>query len=126
MQLDHLILPVNDPDSSLDFYTEVLGLADEGQRGPFRVVRVDAGSTIQLAPWGTQGGTHLAFAMVRADFEAVFDRVRARGIPFGDAFDTVGSMQGPGEEEGARGMGASVYFFDPSRHLIEIRHYERP
>jgi hypothetical protein len=34
-------------------------------------------------------------------------------------------MRGPGEETGARGPGQAIYFFDPSQHLIEIRHYER-
>jgi hypothetical protein len=33
-------------------------------------------------------------------------------------------MQGPGEEEGSRGPGQTVYMFDPSKHLIEIRHYD--
>jgi len=33
-------------------------------------------------------------------------------------------MRGPGEEPGARGIGKALYFFDPSRHLIEIRCYE--
>jgi hypothetical protein len=31
-------------------------------------------------------------------------------------------MQGPGNEFGAHGMGAALYFFDPDQHLIEIRH----
>jgi hypothetical protein len=35
----------------------------------------------------------------------------------------VGNMQGPGEEDGARGAGQAVYFFDPNQHLIEIRYY---
>lgn len=124
MVLDHLILRVNDRDESLRFYTELLGLAYEGERGPFAVLRVTPELTLQLAAWGTPGGEHLAFAMPRADFERVFERVRAAALPFGDAFDSVGNGRGPGEESGARGPGAALYFFDPSRHLIEIRHYE--
>jgi hypothetical protein len=33
-------------------------------------------------------------------------------------------MRGPGETDGARGLGKALYFFDPSKHLIEISHYE--
>jgi catechol 2,3-dioxygenase-like lactoylglutathione lyase family enzyme len=123
-ELDHLILPVKDVQASAKFYAEILGFALEGSDGPFTVVRVTPALTIQLAPWGTQGGDHLAFAMSNAEFEAVFDRVKAVGIEFGDAFDAVGSMKGPGREMGAKGMGKALYFFDPSRHLIEIRTYE--
>lgn len=122
--LDHLILPVNDLAASLAFYTNVLGLVHEGERGPFAIVRVAPSLTLQLAAWGTSGGTHLAFAMSRAEFDATFGRVRAAGIAYGDAFHAVGNMQGPGDEEGARGLGKAVYVMDPSRHLIEIRHYE--
>lgn len=124
VQLDHLILTVNDRDASLAFYTDVIGLTPEGDDGPFSVVRVTPELTIQLAPWGTQGGEHLAFAMSRAEFDDVFARVRARGIEYGDSFHTVGSGRGPGDEDGARGPGKTLYLFDPSRHLIEIRHYE--
>ncbi|MBI1818235.1 MAG: VOC family protein [Deltaproteobacteria bacterium] len=123
-ELDHLILAVGDVQASAKFYAEILGFALEGSDGPFTVVRVTPALTIQLAPWGTQGGDHLAFAMSSAEFEAVFDRVKAVGIEFGDAFDAVGSMKGPGREMGAKGMGKALYFFDPSRHLIEIRTYE--
>ena len=31
---------------------------------------------------------------------------------------------GPGDETGSRGLGKAVYFFDPSKDLIEIKHYE--
>lgn len=123
MVLDHLILRVNDRDASLRFYTGVLGLAYEGEREPFSVVRVSPDLTLQLAPWGTEGGEHLAFAMSRERFEAVFARIREAGIAFGDSFHAVGNGKGPGEETGARGPGASLYCLDPSRHLIEIRHY---
>lgn len=124
MVLDHLILPVNDIDESSRFYTDVLGLRDEGRREPFAVLRVTSDFVIQLAPWGTKGGEHLAFAMPRAEFDEVFQRVRDGGIEFGDSFHSVGNMNGPGEEYGARGPGASLYLFDPNEHLIEIRHYE--
>jgi len=122
--LDHLILNVNDAQASADFYAKILGFACEGKDGPFTVVRVNEALTMQLAPWGTKGGEHLAFALTRAEFDGVFARVRAGGIDYGDSFHAVGNQQGPGEETGARGAGKAVYFFDPNKHLIEIRHYE--
>jgi catechol 2,3-dioxygenase-like lactoylglutathione lyase family enzyme len=124
VQLDHLILAVNDVGASVEFYTEIMGMTHEGQRDPFTVIRVTPDLTLQLAPWGSEGGEHLAFALPKTDFDAVFDRVKAAGIEFGDSFHSVGNMQGPGREAGSRGDGEAVYFFDPSRHLVEIRHYE--
>ena len=127
MLLDHLILNVNDVDASVRFYTDVLGFVDEGKNEPFRVIRVSPDFEILLGPWPTEGGEHLAFAMPRTEFEQVVRRVRERGIPFGDAFDSVGSMRGPSLEShagGARGRATSLYFLDPNRHMIEIRHYE--
>ncbi len=121
--LDHLILNVNDVEASVAFYTEVMGFADDGPDGPFRVIRISPHTTIQLAPWGSEGGEHLAFALAAQEFEATFGRIREAGLPYGDSFHDVGNMQGPGDEAGARGSGPTVYLFDPSRHLIEIRNY---
>ena len=123
-QLDHLILAVNDRERSIDFYTRILGLAYEGERGPFAVVRITPDLVLQLAPWGTPGGEHLAFSMTRREFDDTFARVCATGIPYGDAFDAADNMRGPGQAEGARGVSRSVYLFDPSRHLIELTCYE--
>lgn len=124
MQIDHVILAVNDVGASLEFYGRILGFAHEGNEGPFCVVRVSEGFTLQLAPWGTQGGEHLAFATTRAEFELIFARIVAAGLDYGDSFHTVGKQAGPGRENGARGPGATIYFFDPNKHLLEIRHYE--
>ena len=123
IQLDHMILPVAELDATIEFFTTVMGCTYEGESEPFSVIRVSPELTLQLAPWGTEGGVHLAFALPRDQFDATFTRVKAAGIPFGDSFHAVGNMQGPGDEDGARGMGAAVYFFDPNQHLIEIRHY---
>jgi catechol 2,3-dioxygenase-like lactoylglutathione lyase family enzyme len=121
--IDHLILSVNDVDESVRFYTEVMGFGHDGQEGPFAVIRVSPTTTLQLAPWGTDGGQHLAFAMSVDDFHAAFARVRTANIPYGDSYHEVGNMRGPGQESGARGPGQAVYLFDPSRHLVEMRHY---
>lgn len=124
MVLDHLILQVNDAEESARFYANILGFTNEGKDGPFTVVRVSPELTLQLAPWGTKGGEHLAFAPSRTDFESVFKRIREAGIEFGDSFHAVGNMRGPGREVGARGLAPTLYFFDPNKHLFEIRHYE--
>jgi catechol 2,3-dioxygenase-like lactoylglutathione lyase family enzyme len=123
--VDHIILNVNDLDETVAFYTEVLGFVDEGSDGPFRVLRVSEDFAIQVAPWGTKGNEHYAFALDRAEFDAVFQRIKDRGIPYGDAFDSVGSNRGPGSESGARGLAPTIYFYDPSHHLLEIRSYEK-
>jgi len=124
IQLDHLILAVNDGQRSVDFYRDVLGLEYEGERQPFSMLRVTPDLILQLGPWGTKGGDHLAFSMSRSEFDSVLQRIRDAGIEYGDAFDAVGNMRAPGEADGARGSGRAVYLFDPNRHLIEIRHYD--
>ena len=124
IQLDHMILAVNDRAKSIEFYVGILGLKYEGDREPFSIIRVTPEFTLQIAEWGTKGGEHLAFAMSRDEFEKVFRGVRESKIEYGDNFHSVGNMRGPGDETGARGPGKSLYFFDPSKHLIEIRHYE--
>ena len=133
IQLDHMILAVNDRKKSIEFYVGILGLKYEGDREPFSTLRVTPEFTLQIAGWGTKGGEHLAFAMSRKEFDEVFRRVIDAKIEYGDQFDKVGNMRGPGDETaasissaggGARGAGRNLYFFDPSRHLIEIRHYE--
>jgi catechol 2,3-dioxygenase-like lactoylglutathione lyase family enzyme len=124
VELDHIILLVNDRAESLDFYTKIVGLKHDGDREPFSMLRVTPGLVIQIAPWGTKGGEHLAFAMSKAEFDEAFARVRDIGIQYGDRFDSVGNMNGPGDETASRGSGKAVYFFDPNRHLIEIRHYD--
>jgi len=124
-RLDHLILNVNDRAKSVDFYSRVLGFSYEGEREgtPFSVIKVSPDFMIQLAPFGTKGNEHLAFCLSRDDFEATFRRIRDAGIEYGDSFDSVGNMRGPGDSDGALGPCKSVYFFDPNHHLIEIACY---
>lgn len=124
MELDHWIVRVSDLERSVAFWTRTLGLRDEGREGPFAVLRVTPGLTVQLAPWGTEGHEHFAFALSRSEFDTTFARLQEDGVAYGDSFHDVGNMKGPGSESGARGVAEALYFFDPDRHLIEIRTYE--
>ena len=124
IQLDHLILAVNGRDRSIEFYSNVLGFEYEGERPPFALIRVTPDLVLQLAPFGTTGGGHLAFSMTATEFDDVFSRIQASGIDYGDAFNSVGNMRGPGDADGAKGIGKAIYLFDPDKHLIEIRHYD--
>ncbi len=122
--IDHIILNVNEIPASVEFYVGVLGFKNEGEDGPFTVIRVSPDFTIQMAPWGTKGNEHLAFAMPREDFDAAFARMKERGIAYGDSFHNVGNNTGPGVEMGARGNAPTIYMNDPNNHLIEIRTYD--
>jgi len=123
IELDHLILAVNDRARSIAFYERILGFAREADDGPFAVLRVSPRFVLLLAQHRSEGGEHLAFAMTKPEFDAIFQRLKDAGIPYGGQFDQVGKMTGPSDETGARGVGKSVYFFDPDKHLLEIRHY---
>ncbi len=122
--LDHLILKVNDLAASVRFYVDVMGFSEAGRDGPFTVIKAGPDCQLQLAPWGTPGMEHYAFAVTPAEFETIFARIKARGLGHGPTFDAVGTNTGPGSEVGARGAGPTLYFNDPNQHLIEIRTYE--
>jgi|SRR6185503_5211680 len=122
--IDHLIVNVNEVDASVEFYVNVLGFKHEGQDGPFTVLRVSQDFILLLAPWGTGGNEHFAFALSRVEFDRAFAAVKEKGIPYGDSFHSVGTNTGPGVESGAKGLAPTLYMNDPNKHLIEIRTYE--
>jgi catechol 2,3-dioxygenase-like lactoylglutathione lyase family enzyme len=122
--LDHIIVKVNDLEASIAFYTGVLGFIAAGKDGPFTVLRAGPDLQLQIAPWGTAGLEHYAFAVSKREFDDIFRRIKAAGIGYGPTFDSVGVNTGPGEESGARGPAPTLYFNDPSKHLLEIRTYE--
>ncbi|MGO4380286.1 VOC family protein [Pseudoduganella sp. RAF19] len=120
--LDHLILNVRDAAASARFYQDILGFRHEGRAGPFEIVRVNAGLTLDLMQSEPALQQHLAFALAREDFEQVHQRLKATGIAFGgNHFERNGGP--PGRTLGARGMADSIYFDDPDHHSIEIRCY---
>ncbi len=61
--------------------------------------------------------------MTAEEFEAVLGRLKAEGVPYGDNFDTVGTLSGPGRSHGSGKNAACIYFTDPDGHMLEIMRY---
>lgn len=119
-EIDHMILRVSDPVQSIRFYQDVLGFQHEGRVGPFEVLRVSAGFTLDLLAQPPDMPLHLAFRLDPAHFERVMVQLRARRIPFGgNHMDRSGSPPQP--QYGARGLALACYFEDPDGHNLEIR-----
>ncbi|MCV6987461.1 VOC family protein [Mycobacterium shinjukuense] len=137
MRLDHVVLWTKDPQTAMDFYTRVIGLApvrfDEFRAGeaPFPSVRVCADSIIDLMPaataagieatTGVQGGAghplnHVCLAMSKAEYDALDRRLQAEGV------DTSARLN---QTYGARGWAPQgFYFVDPDGNVVEARYYE--
>lgn len=122
VHIDHLILHVSSHAESLRFYQQVLGFVHGGRVGPFEILRVNDGFTIDLSQHAPKEPVHLAFSMARADFDAVYRRLRGLGLPHGATpFDRNGGP--PAQSVGARGMADAWYFDDPDGHNLEVRCY---
>lgn len=124
MFLDHTILEVSDLAESMAFYRDVIGLEARGRIGPFEVMLITPDLALDLWAQPQPASRHLAFGMDRLTFEATLDRIRASGTPYGDSPSTPTSMRGPGRSSGVHGETDSVYFHDPSGHILEILTYE--
>jgi catechol 2,3-dioxygenase-like lactoylglutathione lyase family enzyme len=126
IRLDHTIVPAKDKLASARFFADIFGLAVAPDAGHFAKVQVDEHLTLDFAdepePWGGPGfdpragrSLHYAFHVSDAEFDAIFTRVRARGIPYGS---------GPGHHADGktytRRGGRGVYFEDPYGHLLEV------
>jgi catechol 2,3-dioxygenase-like lactoylglutathione lyase family enzyme len=116
VQLNHTIVAARDRDASAKFLADVLGLEPPVRYGPFMVVQTDNGVSMDFVAAGDDVATqHYAFLVEEPDFDAIFGRIEARGLPYwADPHQTR-----PGEinhHDGGRG----VYFPDPSGHYLEI------
>ena len=121
--LDHTIVPVKDQAEAVSFYVKIFGFKDEGRFWDFAVVRINESLTFDFILSKKFPTRHFAFAMDKSEFEAVFERIREAGISYGDGPSQIDNMKGPGETQGARGIGKAVYFRDPSGHVLEIKTY---
>ncbi len=116
IQLNHTIVHARDSLASATFLAEILGLAPPARFGPFHGVALDNGVTLDfISHDGDMLIAHYAFLVSEEEFDAIFGRIRARGLPY---WADPGHQQ-PGRinhNDGGRG----VYWNDPDGHYLEI------
>lgn len=116
VDLNHTIVWSTDQTASAKFLAEMLGRPAPTRFAHFDVVELDNGVSLDFADAeGPIRPQHYAFLISEADFDAVFGRIKDRGI---DHWADPGKAR-PGEinhNDGGRG----VYFPDPDGHLLEV------
>ncbi len=115
IQLNHTIVPVRDQQASAAFLAEILGLPAPTRFGPFSVVQAGETSLDFLTTAGDIPAGHYAFLVSEEEFDQIFGRIQARGMPYwADPHH-----EQPGEIN-RRDKGRGVYFDDPDGHNLEI------
>jgi catechol 2,3-dioxygenase-like lactoylglutathione lyase family enzyme len=113
--LDHTIVPAKDKQASAKFFAEIFGLTVKPGEGHFAQVQVNESLTLDFADESEPQSHHYAFHISQAEFEAIFDRVKAKGLSYGSA----PYNHADGQVYTRRG-GRGFYFEDPNGHLLEV------
>jgi len=113
--LDHTIVPARDKVASARFFARIFGLAYDGPHSHFAPVRVNDSLTFDFDDRAQFDSNHYTFRISEAEFDAIFDRVKAEGIAYGSAPFSRADMQ-INHRHGGRGF----YFEDPNGHVLEV------
>ena len=114
--LNHTIVWCSDKHRSADFLAEILGLPPPRAFFHFQVVDLANGVSLDFYQKdGPVAQQHYAFLVSDAEFDAGFDRVKARDLDFWA--DPARTMAG---EINTHFGGRGVYFADPDGHLLEM------
>lgn len=117
--IDHLGLPAADAESAARWFGDILGLAapvPDGPDGDMFSVRLGGGSSVLFVTEPDVVGHHVAFGVGQSDFLSVVERLRQRGISFGN--DPEDPANGATDDP-LGGLGR-VYFRSPDGHFLEV------
>lgn len=125
IELNHTVVPARDKIASARFFASIFGLRfDEAAVGYFAPVQVNDALTMDFVDndsWTADEGAghvpihHYAFKVDEADFDAIFARIKTKGIPYGSEPNALENMD-INHRDGGRG----VYFRDPDGHVLEL------
>ncbi len=128
--LNHTIVPTRDKQASAEFFANIFGLKVERGVGHFAAVRVNdtlrgVGHfaavrvndtlTLDFADSEEFESHHYAFHVSDEEFEAIFARVKDKGIEYSS--DPMHHNKG---EINHRKQGRGFYFYDPNGHNLEL------
>jgi catechol 2,3-dioxygenase-like lactoylglutathione lyase family enzyme len=113
--LNHTIVPAHDKESSAQFFADIFGLRYAEPVGHFAPVRVNDTLTLDFDTRERFESHHYAFHVSDAEFDAIFDRIKTAGIPYGSGPRALED----GQINTRRG-GRGVYFRDPNGHILEL------
>ena len=116
VQFNHTIVWCSDKQRSAAFLTDVLGLPDAVRFGPFLVVEMANGCSLDFHSTDDDIALqHYAFLISEAEFDQIFGRIKERGL---DYWADPGRTRA--REINRNDGGRGVYFPDPDGHLLEI------
>jgi catechol 2,3-dioxygenase-like lactoylglutathione lyase family enzyme len=113
--LNHTIVSARDKVAAARFFAEIFGLTCEPV-DYFAPVRVNDQMTLLFSDESPEHESHhYAFHVGDAEFDAIFDRMKAAGLPYGSD---------PSHLDNGKintwGGGRGVYFKDPDGHVLEL------
>ena len=117
--LNHTIVYCRDKAVSAGFLVDILGLRQPTAFGPFAVVDVANGVSLDFLELddlrGEVHAQHYAFLVSEPEFDEIFGRLVERGQPY---------WADPGQrranEINTNDGGRGVYWLDPDGHILEI------
>lgn len=115
VELNHTIVSTHDKHAEARFVTDVLGLPEPGSFGPFAVVELHNGASLDFMDVeGEIVPQHYAFLISEEEFDAVAGRLRERNLP--TWADPGRHTPGSNTNDGGRGL----YFDSPEGHNLEV------
>jgi catechol 2,3-dioxygenase-like lactoylglutathione lyase family enzyme len=119
VQLNHTIVHARDPLASAQFLSDLLGLDPPRPFGPFQVVEVANGVSLDYIETGPEYEEmfpqHYAFLVTEPEFDEIFGRIQERRLEY--FADPAGHEAGEiNRHYGGRG----VYWADPDGNWLEI------
>lgn len=112
--LNHTIVPARDKVAAAKFFARIFGLK-RSRAGYFAPVKVNKSLTLLFDDDAKFESHHYAFHVGKAEFDAIFGRIKKDKIVYGSA---------PWSTEDGKlndwGGGRGLYFKNPDGHLLEL------
>lgn len=115
VQLNHTIVASRDKARSANDLADLLGLPAPSEFGPFHVVEAENGVSLDFMAADEIDPQHYAFLVSEDEFDAIFGRIRERGLEFW----AEPTKAGKGEIN-TRDGGRGLYWESPDGHYLEI------